>query len=726
MKSLISLLQEGQVFLIFALAALLPIFFTPLTSEFYETGKFLLVSWITLILFLFWGAKSILENKITIVKTPVDLFLLILAALALLSTVFSPTPHVALFGLLPKVHGSLLFILSIILLYFMTVSSVKTGKQVSFILSLLIISATVSCLVSLLSYFKIYLPVKFASFQSFSLVGSPSATAILASLVLPLVLVQLLKYRHINFRNLQYYMPALMLSLVTLILLATIVLIGNLAAWIGALFALGATLYFNKPSKEQMGLIGLISLIGLILAILSYTPTLKDKTILGKLGEELPREVLLPFGASWKVSASAFRDSPILGTGPATYIYNFTQYKPAEVNLTPFWDVRVSSAHNLYLQTLAELGGAGVLLLILISLVFILLSLKHRDELGLNIAVLTFFIISLLHPLSVASEALGFIILALFMVKGVGEGKVQETSIDFASSSNYLFLSLIILPIVALSLAGFYYTGKLAVGEFYHRQALLSVSQNKALDAYNSLVAAERANTQVDLYRVSLAQTNFGLANAIAAQKGPSEASPGGSLTDQDKINIQQLLQQAISEGRAAVALSPRSAGNWEVLASIYRQIQGVAQNALQFSLDSYGRAISLDPLNPILRLTVGGIYYQIKNYDMAVRFFDDAATLKPDYTNALYNLAIALREKGNFQEGIRVTERLVSLLQDKPESEDYQVASQLLAELKEKAPPTSQPTVATPSAALEQKNLPKVLNLPQPESIATPPAVKK
>ena len=150
---------------------------------------------------------------------------------------------------------------------------------------------------------------------------------------------------------------------------------------------------------------------------MSFTPTLKNKTFFGSLANEFQREVQLPFNISWKISASSFRDSPILGTGPATYLYNFTQYKPVEVNKTPFWNVRVSSAYNFYLQTWAELGGAGVLLIIIISLTFILLSLKSRDELGLGIAVLTFFVIACLNPLSVATMGIGFLLLALFMAK---------------------------------------------------------------------------------------------------------------------------------------------------------------------------------------------------------------------------------------------------------------------------------------------------------------------
>ena len=107
---------------------------------------------------------------------------------------------------------------------------------------------------------------------------------------------------------------------------------------------------------------------------------------------------------------------------------------------------------------------------------------------------------------------------------------------------------------------------------------------------------AESLNPVIDLYRVDIAQTNFALANALAIQKGPTKDNPKGTLTDQDRRTIQTLLSQAINEGRIAVALSPLSSRNWVVLASIYRNISGVEQNALAFSLDASGRAIQRDP----------------------------------------------------------------------------------------------------------------------------------
>ena len=121
------------------------------------------------------------------------------------------------------------------------------------------------------------------------------------------------------------------------------------------------------------------------------------------------------------------------------------------------------------------------------------------------------------------------------------------------------------------------------------------------------------------------------------------------------------------------------------MLASIYKNITGVAQNALAFSLDAYSGAIQRDPLNPALRLSVGGIYYAAKNYDLATRFFTDAINLKPDYANAYYNLSLAFKDKGDLQNAALVANQLVILLQkNNPNGADLKAAQKYFSDLKD------------------------------------------
>jgi len=708
------------------LAFLLPLFFAPFTTEFFDTGKLILVTIAISLLLLCWGVKLFTENRFTVIKTPLDIFLIIYLVVVTLSTFLSGNIHVSIYGLLPKIQGSLVSQAVVVLLYFLVVANIKKAGTVSLIVQLFIGSSIILSLVGLASYFQLYLPFSFAKQNSFSLAGSTLSSSLFLVMMIPLMLMNLIhSSKNISLMSIFYFL-AMLLAIVY------VVLLGNAPVWVLATFAILATLYiYLRNSDKRLILKGLFTPLMIVIvivastfAILSYTPTIKDKTVLGKFAGNFTKEIQLPFNVSWRVAASAFRDSPILGTGPGTFLYDFTAYKPIDFNQSPAWNVRFNSGFNQYLQTWAETGGVGVILLLLVSITFVITAIRYRDLWGLGVAGTTFMVALMLSPITFMVQATGFFICALFMAS-LKNGSADQKTVELPPL--ILIRILLFLPILGLIILCGFTVGKFVLADSYHRDAINSLTANQGLAAYNSLVKSERINPDIDLYRIDLAQTNIALANSIASQKKPTEASPGGSLTDQDKSNIQTLIQQAIAEGRAATKLAPRSAANWEVLGSIYRQISGVATNGLQFSLDAYGQAIRLDPYNPLLRLAVGGIYYQIKNYDLAVRFFEDVVSLKPDYPNGLYNLAIALRDKGNTNDAIKVTERLVAQLQDKPDSQDYMTASKLLSELKDTSVSSDKKSIiATPSAALEQKNLPQVVDLPEPDNISTPAAVKK
>lgn len=706
------------------------------TTEFYETPKFLALSIFVGIIFILTALKSISEGKLVLNITPLDLPLLLLLIVAIVSTFISPAPHISLQGSVAKVSSGLIFLVVLALFYYSLVNNLKSQVDAKQIIGSLIVGGIILSILAILSYSGVsFLPLSWAKSLNFTLTGSSFNTAAVLAILLPFPLLGLLKPSTPTLK----LTSAIMLTLFGV----TIVLIGQYPTYIAAIFATILTFLVVSPFSAAKNLPYLIipaAIIALVAALSFIPPVGNVKNPLYNQAQKFPREIQLDFVSSWKISASSFRDNPFVGSGPATYLYNFTQYKPIEFNSTKFWNLRFDSAFNEYLGILGTLGGLGLLAFLLLFLSFVrssfkVFSVRAEDHFGhgLAIAGLTFFALLAFHSLTLVVGVIGFLILALFMATQshltksihMSLGKMQGSD---RASFDVLPGMLLVLVLILIGAASFY-IGKLAIADFHHRTALNAVSQNKGLDAYNSLVQAEKFNPYSDLYRTDLAQTNFALANAIASSKGPTESSPGGSLTDADRTNIQQLLQQAITEGRVAVTLSPRSAGNYEILGSIYRQISGVAQNALQFALDSYGRAIQKDPLNPILRLNVGGIYYSIKNYDLAIRFFSDGANLKPDWPNAYYNLSVALRDKGDLKGAQAAAEKTISLLDQN--SQDYQTALVYLNDLKDRIATGSAQASEIEAPAGQatsplQKNQKPVLDLPKPDSIATPPAVKR
>lgn len=759
-SQLSSLLDKTITLSLLIIVGLTPLIFSSLTTEYYEMPKLAFLATAVLVLVFLWSLSWVINGKVLVTKTPLDLPLILLLIIVVVSTAFSSTKDISLLGSFPRVHSSAAAYVIYILFYFVIVSHLRSFAQIKTFFYIILASAVLLSVVSLLAFLGVYLPLSFAKFPNFTPAGSSFSLLSILILLTPLIILSVI--------NSNRYLPKIPAAVLSILFLTTIILLGDIPLYLVTAIGVGLSIFISKAAqvKKSFRLLGVIAGALLITFALAFIQIPGNKNPIQKKMVNFQstfKEIQLSFNPSWKVAISAFRDSPFLGTGPSTFLYDFTLYKPVEHNNSKYWNINFPYAYNEFLQTLATLGILGLLTLVLFSIIVINFSFRglsanagvdgHEStsewdnifSLSLALSGILAILLLLVHQTTLSSIVITLTFLAMFMATNKGaRGKVSELSLGIKATSTSdsgviigdVLPIIIFIPVVVLIIFGLWNTAVVVKADYHHRQALNTASTpGKAINTYNSLVKAAQLNPRVDIYRLDLAQTNFALANSIAAQKGPTEASPGGSLTDQDKQTIQQLLSQSINEGRAAVTLNPLNAQNWEILASIYRQITGVAQNALQFSLDSYGRAIQRDSLNPALRLNVGGIYYSIKNYDLAIRFFSDAINLKPDYANAYFNLSVALRDKGDLQNAQSAAERVVSLLT--PASPDYKTASEYLADLKARvatmsgsqSPQASNiiPPAAEENAALQNKNLPQLpVDLNEKENVATPAAVKK
>lgn len=753
--------------LLIAVIAITPLLFSSLTTEFIEIPKIIFLVIVTFILLVLWTFSWVVEGRVLITRTPFDIPLLLFLAIVVISTLLSANPnYVSIWGNFPKVHGSLVSWVLYILLYFIAVSNIKTQSQIRNIIYAYIVSTTLLSVLTLLYYFNIYvLPFDYAKTTLFNPAGSSFASSALMVLALPLFILPVIKPGKLLAVNLS-------LGLLTLYLV-TIALTGNLSTYVATIVALiiPFLIYTKAAAKKSLGLLIIPVVIALILAGLNNLSNIKPNP-LAKFKNNYPQEILLSPAASWEVSGKSFVQNPFVGSGPATYLFNFNAFKPLALNYSKLWTAKFDTGFNEYLTVLGTLGGLGFVSLLFLSVIILGFSWKsiknneyqsaevHNNlPAALALSSILALVLLALHPTTVVTTVITLMILALLAASHKSTSKIEEISLGIKASrikdQNVIIgdmLPIIVFSIVLLLvIAGAWKTRKVVLADYYHRLALKAAASTKPLNydclnnnlktpqsngivAYNCLVKTEALNPQIDLYRTDLAQTNFAIANAIALSKGPTEASPSGSLTDDDKKTIQQLLSQSINEARTATTLSPRNAQNWEILASIYRQISGVAENATSFALDSYGRSIALDPFNPTLRLNAGGVYYSLKNYDLAIRFFSDSVQLKPDFANGYYNLSVALRDKGDLQNAQKAAETVLSLLD--PKSPDYKTASEYLTDLKTRIATGSaqESQIKAPAAeeksALQKKGTAPKVSLDElkqsPDKIATPPAVKK
>jgi tetratricopeptide (TPR) repeat protein len=150
-----------------------------------------------------------------------------------------------------------------------------------------------------------------------------------------------------------------------------------------------------------------------------------------------------------------------------------------------------------------------------------------------------------------------------------------------------------------------------------------------------------------------------------------------------------------------------------------------IAEGADNFAMQAYSQAVALDPLNPNLRINLGGIYYSLNKFDEAVRVLELAVATKPDLANSHYNLAFAYRDQGELEKAIQQMTLVLSLIQDK-NSQDYQTAKAALEDFEKQRPTTPEGAeTLTPPQGEEVPPLSPPLELPEesepPQGESTP-----
>jgi len=375
---------------------------------------------------------------------------------------------------------------------------------------------------------------------------------------------------------------------------------------------------------------------------------------------------------SWSVAVDAVKINPLLGMGPGNYLSAFTRFVPLEYNQSPIWSVRYTSGRSYAFTMFTETGiaGFGAFAMLLLAVYRAIKKRKVNDPVAISLGLSTAMLI--------AFPSTSVLLFTFFILLGLSSESEDSTFdvFNFEGRENKSRLPVLVatLPMIALVIAIGYYAQRVIAADTTYKRALGLIAQNNGSGAYDTLRSAINTNPLVDRYRVSYAQINLAIANSLASNE---------NISDQDRQTIAQLIQQAIREGKNAVSLNPTKANNWEVLGSIYQAVAPLADGGYSFAAQTYRQAIALDPINPNLRISLGGIFYAVGQYNDAIDTFELAASVKPDHANSFFNLAAAYREAGRIDDAINAMSVVLSLVDR--DSTDFEVATKALNDLQDK-----------------------------------------
>lgn len=631
---------------IYEIAALIfvflaPIVFLPFFTDPYDFGRQVFVLVAAFIVFVLGAAKALMEKKISFRKNsyllPLFLLFVVFTASALINT---PNKLVSLASVL----GPASFLLMLFTFFIVSNREGEVSRQR--LVYALLGSAALLATVSLILFLgKFTFPLNFPSLN-LSITKAWSPTGSLLSQVV----------------------------------------------FFGALVPLGFALVYEKVQKKNLlaatltFLANVLILVGLGIGLYMLTNDAKP--------------ILLPQQTAWAIAAESIKNVrfALLGIGPGQFVNAFTAFKPLSFNATDMWNLRFGVSSNWYFQLLTEVGFLGLILYLILAVKILrngFLALREPKISPLNLALY----ISLLLMLAVQFFIpINFsLLLVLAILLALAETGDKSSSFDLAGLGNMAGL-LAIVPIIVFGVL-FYFGGKIALANYYYLESIKAANQNDGIKTYNLQIKAIQTDPSVANYRVAYSQTNFALANSLAAKE---------DLTDNDKSTISQLIQQSLREAKAAVALDPSNTYVWENLSSLYYSLINFAEGADEWAISAYQQTINTDPLNPRLRVELGGLYYSQKNYNQAASLFLQAINLKSDMANAHYNLANSLRELGAFEDAKKEYEVTQTLVQ--ADSADYQKVTSELEEVKKRLPaPTPTPAGGPTGTQTETLSTPEV-----------------
>lgn len=649
-KSFLSALKTIRSSLLYILFFLFPLFFLTTTQEFYNLNKFYLLAFILLIYLGILTFEFLIVKKITWKRLVFDKILIFFFMAICLSVIFvSPNKIEAIVD--TQLGLGIIFVLT----SFFIIVSQNGAKPVY--LKLLYFGAIILSVLNILFFldpFKnISLPptLQFLKSGGFTPVGSQLDLAVF-------------------------------LCFFVIVTVVNMIVSGD-----------------EPHNRNSINATQILALICLVLSL-----TLSCYTIIKPIFRKEVQSLLPPARYSWYTSVETLKQpkSAIFGVGPANYVSAFTRAKTLAYNQNNFWSLNFTSSRSFLLQIWTETGLLGLVafMTLIISILFKIKKLPPATKFPLYylIIVLIFF------PPSLPVLFLLFTILTYLEDQLDQEGSHHTKHLDLSGVVPG-FLGVAIVSFFFIAGAS-YFLGRHYLAEYYFKRSVDGITSNNAGSVYVDLRQAIVLNPYIERFRASFANINLLVANNIAG-KGANK------LTDQDRQNITQAVQTAVAESKAAVSLNPDKSGNWENLAIIYKNIINTAKGADGWTIASYQRAILADSINPMLRLSLGGVYYSLGNYDDAKTMFEQAINLKPDWANAHYNLAWDYFQKKEYKKAVETMQNALNLVD--PKSVDYRKAQKELDDFKKNLPEKEGSAKTEKSSKIK----PQQLSLPTP-----PPAV--
>lgn len=637
--------------LLYLLIFLFPIFFLPISADSLFYPKEIVFIFLVFLSLFFWFLEGIFsKNKIVLREN--NFFYLALFFLFFfsgLSSLFSISKNASFWGFPLEIGESFLFLLFCLLFVFLILNVFENFSEFFTAFLIFFFSTLILAFLSILQIYNIYSFVNLA--------GSISALSIFFAFSLPIFLSLYFQSKGFGKIVFGFSLLIFLFLLISLGVKFSFVLI-----FLSAIFLLIFSLEKKKGVIDLEK--GVILSVFLIISIFYFFFPLRFKIF-----PALPVEVSLDFLAEIPILKGVFSEgikNILLGTGPGTFIFDYSKYRPVTLNQTLFWGTRFSFGASTIFDWLITKGlfsTFSLVFLFLVSFFFIIKKiLKERENLKiLEIGIFTSTLLTFV-SLFFFSFNLFLWFYFYFFLAGSFFLLSKEKEIDFSLipfSRSLFFVILFVTISFSLILLGWQIQKYLA--NVYYKMASQKIGESLDL-AIELFRKAAKLNSQADIYWRDLSQTLLLKATQISQNQKISE--------DEKRNLINRLVSEGISAIDRATVLSPQNVANWNVKGFFFRNLIGV-EGAGEIAIQSYQNAISLEPSSPYSWTETGRVYILMAQkfvdkktsyLNLAKNNLEKAIELKSDYAPAHYLMAVAFSQEGKEKEAISKLEETIKI----------------------------------------------------------------
>ncbi|MDP2930239.1 MAG: hypothetical protein Q8N56_01355, partial [bacterium] len=586
---------------------LLPLFFLPWVSNIFDFSKQMILTVLVCVGLFAWLLKSLIEEKITLNFSWINIAVISFVLVVLASTLFSAYKYASLWGWPLVVSSSFLATLVLAGFFFLITHIFRDAKE---IFGLVLILSVAGLLVGLFAIPGIFGKSLIASESNFNTVGSVNSLAFFLASILPLA-------ASIIFVSKAKLVKVLIWTFIS-VALALLLIINSQTAWIILMLASVVILTF-AIARKGLFKTGWLFLPMFLLAVSLFAVVSKN-SLLPMVN--LPLEVSPSFKSSFDIAFKAVAESnkPVswfLGSGPSTFVYDYSQFRPLDINQTVFWNTRFGVGFSEFATRLATTGTLGLLsfLVIVFGIGFIglkeIIVRRAEDEETFSWMLLlgafaSFIGIVAGFFLYTANMTLMFcfwlIAAIIFSLVGSKSKDLVLQSKEKASSWITVGVSFVFIVVVISSLGILFTQGQRFLGEINHTKALASVAKGDNAGAINSiarainLTSSKQDNYWQDLSQVYLFRINEELQKTDVTQEEMTST-------------VSNLISQLVSSAKAMTDASPKNVTNWLTRGLVYSNLVNLINGADEWAIKSYEEAVKLEPLNPITYTQWGLIY---------------------------------------------------------------------------------------------------------------------